>query len=483
MIKIVKPSGSSICSVIAVSGGADSVYLLFKAHEKSESAILAHVNYGARGRDSEGDQEFVEQIGRRKGMPVEVRKISMAKSLTGFENKARNIRYAFLLELKKKQGAEKILVAHTADDQVETILMRILEGAGISGLKGIPRKTDNGLERPLLDTWREDILKYLHQHKIPYRVDKSNLDTRFERNWIRHVLIPLFEKRYGKSVKKRIFALGERFREIDEFLEAAARKWIKRIKADGERLLRFERKSYGALPAVLRKKVLQILCFERIGVGPNERLLASMDRILLNGGPSGRLYIGKRAEIRCRYGEAVIATPDGKQDAKEKSRTKGLLVMDRPGRHEFGAAKIHWDEKGKIPAGSIRRLAKGEREAVFDSDAICLPLTVRPLRPGDRIRPFGLDADKKVKEILIDRKVPREERWGRPVVCDAEGRILWIPGVVRSAHAPVSGATRRTMVLRITLENIYVRLNRETRSVRAHPHGGATQILLGEPNP
>ena len=438
--------------ILALSGGPDSVYLLhFGKRWDPASTILAHVNYGARGADSDKDQEFVEQIGRSKGMSVEVRKISMAKSLTGFENNARNIRYAFLLELKKKQGAEKILIAHTADDQVETILMRILEGAGISGLKGIPRKTDEGIERPLLDTWREDILEYLHKHKIPYRVDKSNFDIRFERNWIRHVLIPLLEKRYGKSVKKRIFALGERFREIDDFMEAAARKWIKRIKTDGERLLRFERKPYGALPAILRKKVLQILCFERIGIAPNERLLASVDRILLTGGPSARLNIGKRAEVRCRYGEAVIAIPAGKQDAEGKRQTKGPLVMGCPGRHEIGQAKIYWEEKGKIPAGSIGRLAKGERTAAFDADEVRLPLTVRPLRAGDRIRPFGLDAEKKVKEVLIDRKVPRDERWGRPVVCDAEGTILWIPGVVRSSHAPVTGKTRRTSVLRMII--------------------------------
>jgi tRNA(Ile)-lysidine synthase len=442
MMKIVKPSEFSIGEVIAVSGGADSVYLLFKFHEKSKSAILAHINYGARGKDSEEDQEFVEQIGRSKGMSVEVRKISMAKNLIGFENNARNIRYAFLLELKKKQGAEKILIAHTADDQVETILMRILEGAGISGLKGIPRKTDEGIERPLLDTWREDILKYLHEHKIPYRVDKSNFDTRFERNWIRHVLIPLLGKRYGKEVKKRIFALGERFREIDEFLGTAARRWMKRnLKgektggrvrtaegAGGEDRLKFRRKPYVELPAALRKRILQNACFERVGIAPNERLLESMDRLVLSGGPSSRLKIGKGAVLRTRYGEAIL---------------------EGAGKGEPPAQVLKMEKRGKIPPPALKKMTKGERAAVFDADSMALPVAVRPLRAGDRIRPFGLDAEKKVKEILIDRKVPREERWGRPAVCDAEGRILWIPGVVRSAIAPITRSTKQTMILRL----------------------------------
>ena len=97
----------------------------------------------------------------------------------------------------------------------------------------------------------------------------------------------------------------------------------------------------------------------------------------------------------------------------------------------------------------LRRLAAGERSAVFDADGIQRPFSLRPLRAGDRIRPFGAPGTRKVKEILIDRKVPRDERWGRPVVCDANGEIVWIPGVVRSAAAPVTRETRRTIVLEL----------------------------------
>ena len=447
---------NSIVDVIAVSGGADSVYLACTILKKTNSAVLAHLNHGARGMDSVNDREFVERFGRDKGMPVEVRRIAMAKSSTGFENRARKERYAFLQEVKKKHGAAKVLVAHTADDQVETIIMRILEGAGISGLKGIPRASSDGIERPLLDTWREDILKYLHKHKIPYRVDKSNFDTRFERNWIRHVLIPLLEKRYGKSVKKRIYALGERFREVDEFLEAAARKWMKgnlrgsgkttRGKVSGECVARIPRKKYSTLPSALRMKILQLLCFERIGKSPNERLLDSMDRILLAAGPSARLNIGKDAALRCRYDQATLEI--GGRGNRTGSRT-GKRADSKKRKPARTGVELLTEEKGRISTANLKRLAKGEYASAFDGDGIRLPLSVRPLKAGDRIRPFGLDAEKKVKEILIDRKVPREERWGRPVVCDALGTILWIPGVVRSAHAPLTGKTRRTAVLRV----------------------------------
>jgi tRNA(Ile)-lysidine synthase len=405
---------------------------------------------------------------------------------SGFEKKAREIRYRFLRDLSERVGAEAIALAHTADDQVETILMRVFEGAGIGGLKGIPRGTRDGIVRPLLDFWKEDILGDLKRRKIRYRIDRSNVDTRFERNWVRHVLIPLLEKRYGKSVKKRIFTLGERFRELDDYLEDEADRWIRReVKISiGGRANRsagshttdegpgkeskgvvFRRKTYSALPSVLRVKILQRICFDRLGVAPNERLLKAMDGNVSNGGPSARVNVGKGWKLANRYEEALFVPQENGRDRKSSgtgSGKKPAIVFAAPGEYEIpagpkgGGIKFAWEARGRIGAAQAKRLAaKGDAE-VFDASGLTLPLAVRPLRAGDRIRPFGRsaggvarDGEKKVKEILIDRKIPRDDRWGRPVVCDAEGAILWIPGVLRSAHAPVTPETRKTAFLRI----------------------------------
>ncbi len=130
----------------------------------------------------------------------------------------------------------------------------------------------------------------------------------------------------------------------------------------------------------------------------------------------------------------------------KRSNRKGPMV----GQVDPGA--ILWEEREKTTTARIRRTAESSLGAVFDMEKLSSPLCIRALRAGDRIRPFGLGADKKVKEILIDRKVPREERWGRPVVCDSRGEILWIPGILRSDHAPVSRRTSRTIVLRVDAE-------------------------------
>jgi len=493
--------------VVAVSGGPDSVYLLEKLAEgKGVRIVVGHLNYGTRGIDSMKDQVLVENICKinRYDTVIHTQDAGIGprgskgesdprgKFPPGFEKKARDIRYRFLRDLSEKVGAEAIALAHTADDQIETILMRVFEGAGIGGLKGIPRETADGVVRPILDVWKEDILKYLKKRKIPYRIDRSNVDPRFERNWIRNALLPFLEKRYGKAVKKRIFALGERFRELDDYLDAEAGRWIRRhvegeststgrrtsrtpaapsnrVEAPGSRKgtgrrkeapIRFRRETYSALPTVLRRRILQRICFDRLGVAPNERLLKAMDGNVTHGGPSARVNAGRGWKLANRYGEALFA-PGHIADAR-MGATAPPTPLDAPGEYEIplgpkgGIVTFAWEARGKGTAAQAKRFAARGDAAVFDAADLALPLAVRPLRAGDRIRPFGGNGGgnargggKKVKEILIDRKVPREERWGRPVVCDAEGAILWIPGVLRSAHAPVTPETRKTALLRI----------------------------------
>ncbi|TSA00347.1 MAG: tRNA lysidine(34) synthetase TilS [Deltaproteobacteria bacterium] len=485
--------------VAAVSGGPDSVYLLLGklAREKGTRIVIGHVNYGTRGIESNKDQKLVENISKRYRYKIEILtstieavagkpkggSVSSGNFPAGFEKKAREIRYRFLKDLAADVGAEAIALAHTADDQVETILMRVFEGAGIGGLKGIPRESADGVVRPILVVWKEDILEYLKKRKIPYRIDRSNVDTRFERNWVRHVLIPLLEKRYGKAVKKRIFTLGERFRELDDYLEGEAGRWIRRnvkgvqaarsagaprgkeksglAENDG---VAFPRKSFSALPSVLRVKILQRICFDRLGVAPNERLLAAMDGNVTKGGPSGGVNAGKGWKLANRYDEALFLQRENGRDRKPAGSAPGKMpiLMAAPGEYDIPPGRdgrtvsFAWEFGGKRTPAQAKRLAAKRDAEMFDAAGLKSPLAVRPLRAGDRIRPFAGSADrstrggeKKVKEILIDRKIPRDDRWGRPVLCDAEGAILWIPGVLRSGLAPVTPATRKTAILRI----------------------------------
>ena len=413
--------------VVALSGGPDSVFLLDRLVRQNKSkVIVAHVNHALRGRESDKDAKLVEELASRYNLDLKSVKISLGDTRAGIEEKARKVRHEFLEKVCRETGSI-LATGHTADDQVETILMRFFEGAGVSGLKGIPINTEQGPLRPIIDVWKEDIIKYLNKNLIPFRVDRTNLDCQFERNWIRNALLPLLEKRYGKGVKKRILVMGERFRELDVYLDSTASQWIRKNVRGKTKSFGFRRKLFEELPSVLRIRILQKICFKILDDPPNERLLSAMDKSIRLGKPSGKVNIGDGWVLANQYEEVHFTVSE-----KAAPRKTG---------------EIQIKDARKVTPERARRIASQGNSEVFDSEELRLPLSIRPLRHGDKILPFGGSSEKKLKEILIDRKIPADERWGRPVVCDSEGNIIWIPGLLRSGHAPVTTLTKCAKIL------------------------------------
>jgi tRNA(Ile)-lysidine synthase len=450
-----KGGGGAHDVAVAISGGSDSVFLLrtvlATVPDGSPGPLLLHFNHRLRGAESDEDQRFVERIAERHGLPVAVGRDPAPASPAGsrVEERARDLRYAFLRKACEERGVRRLLVGHTADDQVETVLMRILEGAGLSGLRGIPPSGEGGIERPLLGTWRADIASGLAEAGLEWREDPSNRDTRLERNWIRHVLLPLLVERYGGSVRKRILALSLRFRELDDFVQGRAKGWIRRNVRGAPPA--FSRARYARQPSPVRIAILQSLVLHRGGRSPNERLLGQLDRLALLGKPSAEIRCGKALRFRNRYGETTIL--EGEPQAGSRPPEGPEIGRDTAGRFDaFGdpplALEIARVRRGKS-AGWARETAGADpgRSAVFDDGLLAYPLRFTPLEPGDRIRPFGAPGSRKVKEVLIDRKVPRDLRGGLVALRDARGEILWIPGVVRSSMAPDSPAARRLLCL------------------------------------
>lgn len=254
--------------VVAVSGGADSVALLhLMLRLKSVmnlSIFAAHLDHGLR-EDSSEDAVWVGELGRTLGVPTtverrEVASLSREKELS-LEEAAREVRYAFLLETAQRLGASHVALAHTADDQAETVLMRFLRGAGLTGLSAIPVK--RSLEsvwivRPLLSVWRSDILDYLKAHRLSFRHDQTNDDRRFFRNRIRHELLPLLEQGYNPNLKKGLVQLAEQSRGDDAFLQkAAGRQWKRMAKKTGSRRVMLKLASFRRQPLALRRQLMR----------------------------------------------------------------------------------------------------------------------------------------------------------------------------------------------------------------------------------
>ena len=226
--------------LVAVSGGADSVALLHALVALRGafrlSLSLAHLDHGLRP-DSAADADFVRELGRRWRLPTTVERRPVralcAREGWSLEDGARRVRYQFLLETACRDSASRIALAHTADDQAETVLMRLVRGTGLMGLGAIPvsRRLAEGVTvaRPLLEVWRRDVLAYLRHERLAHREDATNADHRFVRNRIRHELLPLLERDYNPNIKGALTQLAEISRWDYAYLQEAAERQWKRV--------------------------------------------------------------------------------------------------------------------------------------------------------------------------------------------------------------------------------------------------------------
>ena len=230
--------------VVAVSGGVDSITLLHALHTLRSAwkltLAIAHLDHALRP-DSAEDAVFVRQLGDRLGLKtvVERRPVRELCAAEGWslEDGARRVRFRFLLEVAARRSAAAVALAHTADDQAETVLMRLIRGTGLLGLGAIPRAREmDGCRviRPLLEVWRSEVLAYVRRRGLAFREDASNSDRRFLRNRIRHDLLPLLARDYNPHIKGTLTQLAEQSRSDYDFLEEeAGRFWKRAVKTDG----------------------------------------------------------------------------------------------------------------------------------------------------------------------------------------------------------------------------------------------------------
>jgi len=216
--------GSKI--VVGVSGGPDSVCLLDALHNLQKKydleLVIAHVNYGLRGRDSTLDEKLARKLAEKYSLSIEVLK---AGKIGKSEDKLRKIRYDFFEKVQKKYKADAIAVGHNLNDQAETVLMRIIRGTGLRGIGAIKFKNGN-IIRPLLNIHRKEIVAYLRKNKIPYRIDKTNLGTDFTRNKIRNKLIPQIEKEFNPNIQELLFKFSESATADYDFIARYAKEWL-----------------------------------------------------------------------------------------------------------------------------------------------------------------------------------------------------------------------------------------------------------------
>ena len=436
------PSGASI--LVALSGGPDSVALLHSLASLRKSFGLqiaaAHLNHALRGSESDRDESFCRDLCKKFDLELVVdRAEALRRDMPNLEEKAREVRRAFLDRVAVERGAGYVALAHHADDQAETVLMRLLRGAGVAGLAAMAEAGPGRIIRPLLSLTRRDILDYLDAVGARYVTDTSNASTAILRNRIRHHLLPTLARDYAPGVSERLAALAEEMQAVDSFLSrAAAGELAQMALPDGE--LDISRLSQ--LDPALRAPLLRLDLAAQLGSLrrlTREHLSALID-LCLTGPANGEVSLpGRWRAVREYDLLRVLSTSRALPPRFSVPIAFEGITRIEPAGIAFEAT---------VRAAADVTMPATHEEALFDVRAIAAcGLTVRNFKPGDRIRPLGMRGRRKVKEVFIDRKLPAPGRGKFPVVTMGP-EVVWLPGLLRGDGALVTSASKTVLHLR-----------------------------------
>lgn len=446
--------------VIGVSGGPDSLCLLDVLYSLAGShglvLCVAHFNHGLRP-EAEADVSFVRAEAARRGLDclsetADVR-AAAAASRQSLETEARALRYAFLARVARQKGASLVAVAHSADDQAETVLMHLLRGAGLRGLRGMLPKRAIGqavvLIRPLLAITRAEILDYCAENKLTPLMDSSNADTRFARNRVRHALLPTLEA-YNPNLRARLartaaVAAGD----YEIWLAAVQRLWAETalVELDHPERVAFDRARWLALSAAQQRALLRTAA---------ERLMEAQDEI--DFAPLEAAVMFSRAARpgrSCTLAAGLVLRVEAERIVVCPAAATGLDAGDWP-RLVAGALAPGWRlqiEAVDAAAWHAQQTETASRWTGFiDADRLAEPVTLRSRWPGDRFQPLGMGGHTvKLSDFFVNRKVPARQRDTWPLlVCGHE--IVWVVGLRLDERYRVTERTRQVTRLAVRRE-------------------------------
>ncbi len=396
----------------------------------------AHLNHRIRGAESDRDETFVRELCARLAIDLVVERAEgLDAAMANLEEAAREARHDFLRRTAERLGAEHVALGHHRDDQAETVLLRMLRGAGIAGLGAMDEAGPNLIVRPMLSLSREDIRAYLHAIGALFVEDSSNGSAALLRNRVRHELIPTLEG-YAPGVGARLAELSGEMRVLDAYVTREAARTLDAMRtARGE----LDLARFASLDAALRAPLLRAFIAGRIGslrrIGRAH--LDAMIALILEGPPNGEISLpgGWRAVREYALLRLTRATERIAREFSVPLALEGTTVVEEAC-YSFDAVIVAAAE-----AKSEEQMPKDKNTALFDLAEIATTgLSVRNFIPGDRVRPIGMNGTRKVKDVLIDSKVARERRARVPIVVAAD-EIVWIPGVVRSRRGLLTPAS------------------------------------------
>ena len=424
--------------VVGFSGGPDSVFLVEMLkklqHFFNFKIYLVHINHLLRGEDANSDENFSFEYAKKNNLEIFIKRIpvkEIAKEIgKTLEEVGREERYKFFSEIYEKVGATKIATAHNKDDQIETFLFRLIRGTSLQGLEGIKIKNNNVI-RPISEIYKKDILEYLNKNEIQYKIDKTNFENEFTRNSIRLDLIPFIEERYNIKFKDKIFSLIKEIREnnqnnslnLSDYTDSENRIILEKTKF----LSNFDKKNL--LSLFLNKKNIEV----------NRNKINEISSLIKNNGTK-KIDLDKTYRIVKDYTYLYI------EDKKENCVINNNVIQVKiPSEQIF--------DNFKITVSAVENLDIPKEKNQYLLDAIYNDIIeVRYRKEGDRIF-LGEKHSKKIKEIFIDQKIPKDIRDRLPIFLYND-TIFWIYNVKKAYIPKINKNESKLIKVLITVEEV-----------------------------
>lgn len=441
--------------IVAVSGGPDSMCLLHILYSLKQKygldIVAAHLNHCLRGEEADLDEEYVKEFCYNYDIKfyskrVDVHKISCEKNIS-CEMAGREVRYEFFESLRNELKAQKIAIAHNANDQAETVLMRIMRGTGLEGLIGIKPVRDEYYVRPLINSSRDEIERYCDDNILNPRLDKTNLENIFSRNKIRLELIPYIEKNFNKEIIKTLIRLSDTIRKDNEYLDNIACQKFKLYCHVKKEEVIIDNKAFDEQDAIL-SRIIKSSIIELTGSFYNYEKIHIYDIIKLHKQGTGKKnMLPNNIVVINNYGNIVLY----KNYVSSERNIKEVLldINDKNIITEIGI-NVSFNV---IEIENLKKTKTDNLTKYFDCDKIEKDIIIRYRKTGDVFMPLGMKGNKKLNRLFIDLKIPKEERDDIPLICFGND-IAWVVGYRISEKFKIDISTKKILQIRIEREGL-----------------------------
>lgn len=439
--------------LVALSGGPDSVCLLdLLLNLRDELGIeigAAHLNHMLRGEDALADEAYVDKLCKDFDIPCYIRRVDIdeyaKQNKLSSEMAGREVRYNFFDEILEKDNFNKIATAHNANDQAETILFRLMRGTGLEGLGGIKVSRDNKIIRPILCLSRSEIENYIEQKKLVPRIDKTNFEKIYNRNKIRLDMLPYIKENFNEDIVNTLNRMAFLLQKDNEFLEKLALECYNELCVKSQDNFMIKKEAFSKDDALL-SRIIRMAVTEFSNSNYDFEMKHISDIVGLSKKESGKrvdlpnklyaeniygnIYIKKRVKINTLNLNSDICL--------KKSEINGKII-------EFSDYELKFSV---LENESRINFKKNNLVRYFNFDKIEDSIIIRNRQNGDKIVPLGMKGSKKLKDIFIDMKIPKEERDAIPII-QFDKNIGWIVGIKVSEEYKVNNNNKNILMISV----------------------------------